>query len=113
VCFFFFFSLVCLRFVVAGVTATKRKPSSFSFSISHCCCCFHHFYIEDDNDDDDEEEESMTKKKKKKERARRKSFSSSSSLSFFLLFSRVCFSLSLRFFCASRSKKKVRKERCV
>jgi len=83
VCFFFFFSLACLRFVVAGVTATKRKPSSFSFSIPRCCCCFH-FYIEDDNDYDDEEEDSTTKKMKK-----RKSFSSSSSLSFF--FSRACF----------------------
>jgi len=81
--FFFFFSLACLRFVVAGVTATKRKPSSFSFSIPRCCCCFH-FYIEDDNDYDDEEEDSMMKKMKK-----RKSFSSSSSLSFF--FSRACF----------------------
>ena len=82
---FFFFSLACLRFVVAGVTATKRKPSSFSFSIPRCCCCCcFHFYIEDDNDYDDEEEDSMTKKMKK-----RKSFSSSSSLSFF--FSRACF----------------------
>jgi hypothetical protein len=101
VCFFFFFSLACLRFVVAGVTATKRKPSSFSFSIPRCCCCCFHFYIEDDNDYDDEEEDSMTKKMKK-----RKSFSSSSSLSFF--FSRACFlplsSLSLSLFvsCALR-----------